>query len=63
MTPIPGKTYVCRGFRFRVRFVSFDSVYVARFPDDNPDQAEGKLLRVTREVWDREMADAQEVKS
>ncbi len=61
MTPTPGQTYVCRGFRFRVRFVDNAEVFVARFPDDNPEQAEGTLLRVSRDVWDREMAEAQEV--
>ncbi len=63
MTPTPGQTYEHRGFRFRVRFVTESEVFVSRFPVDNPDLAEGALIRVSQEVWDREMSEAQEVKS
>ncbi len=63
MTPTPGQTYEHRGFRFRVRFVDNVEVFVARFPIDKPEQAEGRLMRVGLAVWDREMAEAQEVKS
>ncbi len=63
MTPTPGQTYVCNGFRFRVRFVTDAEVFVARFPVDNLDQAEGELIRVSLAVWGKELAEAQEVKS
>ncbi len=63
MTPTPGQTYVCNGFRFRVRFVTDAEVFVARFPIENPEQTEGRLMRVALDVWEKEMAEAQEVKS
>ncbi len=62
MKPEQDKVYVCNGFRFYVRGVNETEVFVARFPVVNPGP-EATLIRVSLAVWEKEMADAQEVKS
>ncbi len=65
MNPTPGQTYICRGFRFRVDFVADGQVYVSRWPLDRRSAFDisDKKIRVFLAVWEKEMADAQEVKS
>ncbi len=55
MTPTPGKTYDCNGYLFRVDLIRDGQVYVARIRADGID-----LMRVTLEVWRRELATATE---
>ncbi len=59
MTPTPGQTYVCNGFRIRVDFVSDGQVYVSRWALD---EYYARKIRVPLDVWEKEMAEAQEVK-
>ncbi len=63
MTPTPGQTYVCNGFRIRVDYVSDGQVHVSRWPLDRQAEYYPRKIRVALAVWEKEMAEAQEVKS
>ncbi len=63
MTPTPGRVFICNGFRIRVDFVASGQVFVSRWALDRQAEYYPRKIRVALDVWDREMAEAQEVKS
>ncbi len=63
MTPTPGQTYVCNGFRFRVDFVTDGQVFVSRWALDRKAEYYPRKIRMPLAVWEKEMAEAQEAKS
>lgn len=59
MKPIVGREYECRGYVFRVHFVTDREVFVAR--RKTRDRRMGCGIRVSRSVWNKQMKDAIEI--
>lgn len=58
--PKIGEMYRARGYVFRVDDIRDGEVYVVRWPESDTAGAIGEPIRVSVEVWEKEMADVAE---